>query len=250
MIETFEHRGAPVLRMTHGKANALDIEFCAEMVERIEALTREGAPGFILTGRGSIFSAGVDLVRAGAGGAPYMHDFLPVLARAFEVLFFYPGPVITAINGHAVAGGCIIACAGDVRLLVRSGATIGVPELAVGVPFPAFALETVRFATGSKRFQDLIYGARTFQGEEALDRGLADRLVDADALLDQSAAELARLNTIPRHTFEITKRQLRFPARQVCEQMAAAYDATVFEAWGHPKTLESVRAYAARMLKK
>jgi len=250
MIETFDHRGVPVLRMTHGKANALDIEFCDELIRRIEALERDGAPGFILTGRGSIFSAGVDLVRAGAGGAAYMRDFLPGLARAFEVLFFYPGPVVTAINGHAIAGGCIVACAGDVRLMVRGGATIGVPELAVGVPFPAFALETVRFATGSRRFQDLIYGARTFQGEEILERGLADRLVDGGALLDEAAAELARLNAIPRLTFEITKRQLRFPSRQLCEQMAAAYDAAVFEAWGHPKTLENVRAYAARTLKK
>ena len=249
MIETSEHRGVPVLRMAHGKANALDIEFCAALIDRIECLERDGAPGFILTGRGSIFSAGVDLVRAGDGGSQYMRQFLPGLSRAFEVLFFYSGPVVTAINGHAIAGGCILACAGDRRLLVES-ARIGVPELAVGVPFPAVALETMRFATGSHRFQDLIYGAGTFHGDEAVARQLADRIVSPDALLDEAAAEIAKLNAVPRLTFETTKRQLRFPFRKRTDEMGAAYDATVIDTWAHEKTLETVRSYAARTLKK
>lgn len=250
MIERFEHRGLPVVRMAHGKANALDIEFCSALTREIEMLEASGAPGFVLTGNGGIFSAGVDLVRATAGGAAYMREFLPGLARAFEVLFFYSGPVVAAVNGHAIAGGCILACAADERLLARGPARIGVPELAVGVPFPAIALETMRFVSTSHRFQDLIYGAGTSTGEEALERGLADRLVDPGLLLDEAADALTRLNAIPRLTFETTKRQLRFPSRRNCDEMGAAYDATVTEAWAHPATLENVRAYVARTLKK
>ena len=166
MIDHFEHRGARVMRMAHGKASALDIEFCAALTSELEALERAGAPGFVLTGSGSIFSAGVDLLRASEGGAEYLRRFLPVLSRCFEALFFYPGPVVAAVNGHAIAGGCILACAGDRRLLVRTAGTqparIGVPELAVGVPFPAIALETMRHVATARQFQDLIYGAQTF----------------------------------------------------------------------------------------
>lgn len=238
------------MRMVHGKANALDVDFCAELIGALETLEGAGAPGFVLTGRGGIFSAGVDLVRAAEGGAAYMRRFLPWLSRAFEVLFLYPGPVVAAVNGHAIAGGCILACAADERLLARGSARIGVPELAVGVPFPAIALETMRFVSVAHRFQELIYGAGTFEGGEALERGLADRLVDAGALLDEAAAAVTKLNAIPRLTFETTKRQLRFPSRQRCEQLGAAYDAIVTETWAHPVTLEHVRAYVARTLKK
>jgi enoyl-CoA hydratase len=249
VIERFEHAGALVVRMAYGKANALDVELCAGLIREIEALEREGAPGFVLTGNRAIFSAGVDLVRASEGGASYMRRFLPLLSRAFEALFFYTGPVVAAVNGHAIAGGCILACAADERLLV-GGARIGVPELAVGVPFPAIALETMRFAAASEHFQNLIYGAGTFSDDDALARGLADRVVNRDTLLDGAAAALARLQAVPRLTFETTKRQLRDPSRRRCEALAAAYDETVTEAWAHPATLAHVRGYVARTLKK
>jgi enoyl-CoA hydratase len=254
MIEHLEHRGARVVRMAHGKASALDIEFCAALTDELEKLEREGAPGFVLTGSGAIFSAGVDLLRASRDGGEYLRRFLPVLSRCFEALFFYPGPVVTAVNGHAIAGGCILACAGDRRLLVRSvggkPAMIGVPELAVGVPFPSIALETMRHVATARQFQDLIYGAETFHGDEAIARGLADELVDEAALLDTAARALAKLQSIPRLTFETTKRELRLPARERCRAIAAEYDATVIEAWASPQTLESLRAYVGRTLKK
>jgi enoyl-CoA hydratase len=176
------------------------------------------------------------------------------MSRAFEALFFYSGPVVTAVNGHAIAGGCILASAGDRRLLVRTTggrpARIGVPELAVGVPFPAIAFETMRHVATARLFQDLIYGADTFAGDDAIARGLADELVEPAMLLETAKLALARLEAIPRRTFETTKRELRFPARERCRSMGAEYDAAVVEAWTSPETLDNIRAYVARTLKK
>ena len=65
------------------------------------------AKAIVLTGTGKMFSAGVDLKRLSAGGAAYVRDFLPSLHRLYEAVFFHPKPVVAAINGHAIAGGCI-----------------------------------------------------------------------------------------------------------------------------------------------
>ena len=80
--------------------------------------------------------------------APRKHAerFVTALSEAFLAVFDHPAPVVAAINGHAIAGGCVFAMCADVRLM--SAGTIGLTELAVGVPFPVAALEICRFAMG------------------------------------------------------------------------------------------------------
>src|SRR5215208_1364421 len=110
------HRGrVAVMTLAHGKANALDSELCTDIVGRFEELKPSTAQAVVLTGTAKIFSAGVDLKRAVEGGAAYLRDFLPVLSRAFATVFFYPKPVVAAVNGHAIAGGCVLACAAGFR---------------------------------------------------------------------------------------------------------------------------------------
>jgi enoyl-CoA hydratase len=87
----------------------------------------------------------VDLLQVSAGGADYLRRFLPMLHRMYEAVF-HPKPLVAAINGHAIAGGCVLACCADRRILTRGGGRMGITELLVGVPFPALAFEIVRFA--------------------------------------------------------------------------------------------------------
>ncbi len=92
------------------------------------------------------------LRRLSEGGADYIRRFLPVLHRLYEEVFFHPKPVIAAINGHAIAGGCVLACCADRRIMAGDSGRIGVTEILVGVPFPALAFEIVRFAAPSTVF--------------------------------------------------------------------------------------------------
>ena len=71
----------------------------------------------MLTGTGTVFSAGVDLRRLTEGGRDYVQAFLPLLGDAFFKTFTFPKPLIAAVNGHAIAGGCILACACDYRIM-------------------------------------------------------------------------------------------------------------------------------------
>ena len=116
----------------------------------VRELQDSGNGPLVITGAGRVFSAGVDLNRVLEGGADYTDRLIPALSDVFDALFCFPGPTVAAINGAAIAGGCVLACACD-RRLISPDAGIGAAELRVGVPFPVAALEVMRYACGRPR---------------------------------------------------------------------------------------------------
>ena len=248
MIDLTHHGDIAVLRLQHGKANALDIELCQALTKQLEAFRQSTSKALVVTGAGKMFSAGVDLVRLSKDGAAYVRAFLPAMNSAFETLFSLHKPVVAAVNGHAIAGGCIIACAADYRVMARAPGLIGIPELLVGVPFPVVPLEIMRFAA-ARHVSSLAYTGATFSADEALKQGLVDAVVRADALHEQAMAAAQAMAAIPPTAFALTKRQLREP---VLERMhvGSAIDAIVENAWASDETLATIRAYVARTLKR
>ena len=246
---THEHRnGIALLRLSHGKANALDLELANALNTTIANLEQDGATrALVVTGDGPMFSAGVDLFRLLDGGAEYVDAFVPALVAAFARLFAYPKPAVAAINGHAIAGGCVLAAACDYRLMANGDGSIGVPELRVGVPFPLVAIEILRFATSTAHLQELVYRGKTYRPDEAYERGLVDEIVDPTALLDQALQVADRLASEPAARFRITKRQLRRPTLERIERLAGETDAAVVAEWKNDATLDAIRRYVAAM---
>src|SRR5262249_18597291 len=142
MIDRSQTDGVLTLRLAHGKASAMDAELLDALLRELDGIA-EDVRAVVLTGTASIFSAGVDLFRLTRDGADYVRRFIPLLCRCLRALFAFPRPVVAAANGHAIAGGCILVLAADYRLMADGVGRIGVPELLVGVPFPAAALEIV-----------------------------------------------------------------------------------------------------------
>ena len=250
MIKLDQAGEVAIVTMVHGKANTMSTEFCQALTARLEELRTASARAIVITGQGTIFSAGVDLLRLADGGAPYVRTFLPALNAMFETVFSYPKPVVAAINGHAIAGGCVLACAADRRLMVREPGRIGVTELLVGVPFPAGAMEIMRRAVAPQRFEEVIFGAATYAPGDALTRGLIDEVVEPQALLDRALAAATTLAALPPQAFTQTKRQTRQDAYERLRRDGARIDAEAMQIWCAEETLARVRDYVARTLKK
>jgi enoyl-CoA hydratase len=256
MIELTHCGRVAVMTIAHGKANALDIELCNAIIRRFaelsaaeaSAVEAPAAEAVVVTGQGGIFSAGVDLVRATAGGADYLRELLPVLSQAFAAVFFHPKPVVAAVNGHAIAGGCVLACAADRRLMGRNG-RIGVTELLVGVPFPAVAFEIMRFVAVPHRFAEIMFGAATYAPDTAQALGLVDEIVESD-LIDRAVAAAEQLAALSPQAFALTKQQTRQSVQERLARDGARVDAAVHEIWLRPDTLARMRDYVARTLKK
>lgn len=250
MFETTSRGDVALIAMTHGKANALDSEFCDALAVEFNELRTAGPRAVVLTGQGAIFSAGVNLLRALEQGPDYLRDFLPRLHRLYETIFFFPKPVVAAINGHAVAGGCVLACACDRRVMVREPGRIGVTELLVGLPFPTLAFEIMRFVTASHRFEDVIFSGATFPSHEGTARGLVTEIVGAEELLDRAVAGAGTLAAIAPNAFALTKRQSREPVMHRYQRDGARFDAEVTDIWTSEQATRTIRDYVSRTFKK
>jgi enoyl-CoA hydratase len=249
MIARSQHEGVLTLRLDHGKASAFDVELLDALTREIDGAA-EDVRALVLTGTGSIFSAGVDLFRLTRDGPDYVRRFLPLLSRSLRTLFAFPRPVVAAVNGHAIAGGCVIAQAADVRLIADGAGRIGVPELLVGVPFPTVALEIVRFTVPREKVQSLIYTGRTLPAREALGAGLVDEVVAPDALPERAQEVARQLALIPPPVYRLTKQSLRAEALERIERAGDEVDRAALEVWSAAETHAHVREYLRRTLGK
>src|SRR6266567_1568012 len=111
--------------------NALGSAIMARLIEQIEAA---GGRPLLVTGAGNAFSAGLNLREVGSLGPDEMAAFLTQLERLFATLYQYPGPTVALVNGHAIAGGCVLALCCDARVAVADPEVkIGLNETALGL---------------------------------------------------------------------------------------------------------------------
>jgi enoyl-CoA hydratase len=250
MIQAQRAGAVTTLRLAHKKASALDLELCRELERQLVAFAASDARALVLTGTGSIFSAGVDLVRLCDEGVPYVREFLPALDAVLERLWSLEKPVVAAVNGHAIAGGAILALACDLRVLARGTARFGAPELVVGVPFPQLALEIVRAAVAPACLEEVVTLGRLFDPESCLAKGLVHELCEPAAVAGRALALAGELAAVPGRTMSLHKRLSRAPARARLAAEGQRWGREVLEVWCADETLAAVRAYVRRTLRK
>jgi enoyl-CoA hydratase len=227
--------GVTLIRFDNAPVNALDLD----LLEVIIASIRSVEGPVVLTGAGRSFSAGVDLRALADGGTDYAGRFVAALSEAFLAIYDHPAPVVAAINGHAIAGGCVLAMCADVRLM--SGGTIGLTELAVGVPFPVAALEICRDAMGISAGRAALQ-AKTIDANTALARGWIDAVVPGDEIVAQAVTTARELGQYSPAAYAATKKQLHRPVRTAIDA-GAATDADVRASWISEETRGRIKAF-------
>jgi enoyl-CoA hydratase len=240
--------GLAEIRLTCGKANALNPQSLGALAEAFEAAREADASGVVLTGYDAFFSAGLDLVLLYELGPPAMDAFMQAFDRVMLDVFAFPRPVVAALNGHAVAGGCIVALACDARVVVEGPVKIGLNEVRLGVPFPASALEIARHGLPARSLEEVLYGGELYAPAEARSRGLVDR-VTGDPLAEARAL-CSRLAGQPRGAFATIKAALKAPALARARETLDPLRRAFVEAWYSPDGRERIGAARAPLLRR
>src|SRR4051794_17967876 len=215
-----EERGQLALvRIDRPPANALDLELLEDGRRALDDLAAAEPAAVVLTGRDGFFSAGVDLKLAPTLDAEGQRAMVEGINRLFAGWYSLPRPVVAAVNGHAIAGGLILALCADHRVCSASDAKLGLTELRAGIPYPAAAIAVVRAELPASTARRLVLGASLVGPEEALELGVVDELQAPDALLPRALDVATELAALPRSTYTVVKRQLRGPVIEAVEQV-------------------------------
>ena len=250
MIEREDRGEIALLRLARGRGNALNGEFSEAICQTLDEVESSSQRAVVLTAEGSIFSAGVDLEALMQGGATYLQKFLPTMLRMFLKLFDYPKPVVAAINGHAIAGGCILGLTCDYRLMACGPGKIGLTETPVGVPFPPAVLEIVRLSVPPEFHREVIYLGASYGVEEGVKRGMVDELVEPEQLLTRALEVAERFAAVPPESFRLTKKCYRQPALDRAASVGARFDDEIVKTWCLPETHVAIQAFVDKNIKK
>jgi enoyl-CoA hydratase len=196
-----------VIRLDDGKANVLGHPVLAAAHEALDRAEAE-ARAVLIAGRPGQLSGGFDLKEMGAG-LDRARDLVIAGARLHTRLFTYPRPVVFACTGNAVAAGAILLLVGDWNVGQPGDFRIGLPETAIGMPLPHFAVEYARFRLSPPHFGRATELATMYDPEGAVRAGYLDAVAGADAF-DEALAEAHRLaGTIQSGPFEVTRELTR-----------------------------------------
>ncbi len=237
-----------MLRLEGGKANAMSRALLDEIERLVDAFERSAARAAVLTGYERYFSAGlalpllVDLDRAA------MKSFIDRFGEVMLRVFRCARPIVAAVNGHAIAGGCVLALQCDWRVMVDGAeARIGLNETQLGIGLPSSVLEPLKLAVPPASLVPIAYEGRLFAPTEALALGLVHELAPAEELVARALARAQELAAVPSTAVAQVKLGLRRGAIDAIRARAAEETERWLDTWFAPPARERLQAAVAKL---
>jgi enoyl-CoA hydratase/carnithine racemase len=180
--------GVGTIRIDRPKMNALNAQVQEEIrAAATEAAERDDVRAVVVYGGERVFAAGADIKEMADMSYTDMVERSGGLQSAFTAVARIPKPVVAAVNGYALGGGCELALCADIRI-AADDATLGQPEILLGIIPGAGGTQRLTRLVGPSRAKDLIFSGRFVKADEALAIGLVDRVVPAAEVYDAAVA--------------------------------------------------------------
>ncbi len=231
--------------------NAINDAFIREAHELMDEAENDPAIRALVvtSAHKTIFCPGVDLPSLIGRSAPQMRQFYDDLTGIVRRKVVYPKPEVYALNGHTVAGGCMMALAADYRVMARGRYAFGLMEIDVGLAAPIGVVEMMRHFLGGRVTERVLFSGERFTPEHALALGLVDEVVDAEGLMDRALEQARLLAGKPAGGYQRLKRHSRQALAERMRTLDAAHLDGLVEQWFSEATQRLVNAAAQRMAK-
>jgi enoyl-CoA hydratase/carnithine racemase len=234
--------GVASVALSRGKVNAINQTVVDELRQCLETLaTDPDLRAVVLTGRGKFFSFGFDVTEFLSYTKAEFTSYLTAFTDLYTYLFTYPKPVVAALNGHTIAGGCMLALACDYRLMAAGNAKISLNEITFGASVFAGSTEMLRFLIGSAKATDVLYSGSMYSAGQALELGLVQAVADGDQLIDRARRIAADLAVRPAPAFTSIKSLLRKPIAEEMMRREAASIGEFVDIWYTAETWAKIQ---------
>ena len=216
-----------------------------ELMNHIVSTLKNGkGEAIFITGAEGAFSAGLNLKEVASLDPPGMTKFLETLEEMVDVLYNYPGPTIAYVNGHAIAGGCVLALACDHRLVKNDPAIrIGVNEVALGLQFPPKTWRMVKKRVAPRALERVVLEGALHAPDKALSLGLIDEIVPGEA---EARAYAERVASYDPGAYAVAKKGIREGVLDITDAEKKAFLDEAVPRWTSP----ALKQKLAMVLKK
>jgi len=228
MLNTRNEEGIIIAEFDHGKVNSITRETLIKLRETVRTANEDKSiRGIILTGAGRTFSGGFDLpMFLGFKTLEEIVEFFDEEEEILVELFMCKKPVVSAINGHAIAGGLILAMASDYRIAKNHPKiNLGMSEIKLGLPLSLAQAEVMRFGFDSDRkYRDMMYFGKMMNVEQAKEFGILDEIVEDADLMPRAKKIVSKWIDNTGQAFIKLKEGLKKPAADRIRQRLAQED--------------------------
>ncbi|KIX11260.1 enoyl-CoA hydratase/isomerase family protein [Dethiosulfatarculus sandiegensis] len=224
-----------LLKLQHGVTNAINPEMAQELTQAAQEIKRNFR-GMVFSGGEKFFSMGFDLPFLLKITQEEMLAFLNTLSDAILDLYTLPLPTVTAIKGHAVAGGQILALVSDWRIAGSKRILMGLNEVKLGVPVPFQADLILRQLLGDRQATEMLFTGEFVSTDKALLTGLVDQIVP-DHEVDQAAFErVSKVAAMPQDGFKEIKANRVEMVADLCRKYQNEKNTRFVELWFSAET--------------
>ena len=246
-VKTEVQNGIATLTLQRGKVNALNGSVIKEISTALQNFENDSeVTAVILTGKDKFFSFGFDIPEFLAYSKTDFTEFLVNFTNLYSYLFLYPKPVVAALNGHTIAGGCMLALACDVRLMVLGKGKISLNEIGFGSSVFAGATEILLFQVGGKNATDILYSGKMCDADEAKRMNLIDSVVSEEQLITESIQAARTLGDKYLPAFKSVKKFLREPIADSYRPREMESITEFVENWYSESTWENLKKIQIR----
>lgn len=217
--------GYAIVHLDRGVANPINLKMMDELSAFFtESENDEMITGIILTGKQGIFTGGIDIVELYHLNKEEAYLFWKKFVSLATQLTAFSKPFIVAVSGHSPAGGCVLACCADYRIMTDNAFyKIGLNEIPVGIVVPERILELYSFWIGRRKaYQNLMEG-KLMSPQVAFEIGLVDELCNDTDLLSRAASQMEKYLQLPIKTWRMSKLNLR---KSLIASMSVDFDSS------------------------
>ncbi|MFH1699807.1 MAG: enoyl-CoA hydratase/isomerase family protein [Candidatus Zixiibacteriota bacterium] len=211
-VEISEYENIATVMLRRGKVNAFNEEAVDDMQEAFNSLaSRSEIKSVIFTGHGKFFSFGFDVPELNQLPPEDFKRFLMKFATLYNTIYTFPKPTVAAINGHAVAGGCMLSIMFDYRIIIPDYAKVSLNEIAIGVPVFAGSIDVLKGLVGQRNAETILLTGDMYEPPQALTLGLVDKITAPSMLMEGARNKAHELGSKRSPAYSIIKEMIRKP---------------------------------------
>jgi enoyl-CoA hydratase/carnithine racemase len=245
-----KNNSVSILRLNNGKANALSADVFDEVGSLITNFLDSDSKALVLTGSTGFFSGGLELPAIVDYSREELKEFMNKFESMLLKIFTSNKPIICAVNGHAIAGGLVIALQCDYRIASTGKYKLGLLETKLGIGLPLLPLESLRAQVPVKSWMRIAFEAELFNPETALELGIVDEVVSAEELEIAAINKAMKLGEIPQSAFDQVKQGFRISHMENIENNKEKVLEQWLDTWFSDEGRSRVTAQVASLTKK